>query len=331
MAALDRRTVLSGGLGLAATGLAGPAYAQAAFPNKQITIISPASAGSQSDVFARVLAAPMQQRFNVPVIVENRGGAGGATGTRAGVGAQPDGYTLIYGSSSGFIIAPQLRDPPLYVTPRDLIPVALTLGGPSIIVVQAKLPIKTPEELVAYLRANPGKLNLGSHGIGSFSHVAMEMFMAETGTRMAHVPFTGGGPLAQGFLTGTVDVVLFDVLSISPQVEAGSARVVAQVGEQRSPLYPNIPLVSEAVAPKVKADYWLGLFAPAKTPLDIVDRLHKESMEIMALPDNRERVRKASMQTPPLTRAAFTAKVDREWVEWGRVIKDRKLTVGGPK
>ena len=331
MKIVDRRITLRG-LAAAGAGLAMPhvARAQAAYPNKPITIYSPAAAGSQSDVFARVLAIPMQEKFKVPVVVENRGGAGGVIGTRAAVGAAPDGYALVFGSSSGFIVAPQLREPLPYMTPRDLAPIAMTLSGPSIITVQPKLGIKTGEELVAYLKANPGKLNLGSHGIGSFSHVAMEMFMAETGTSMAHVPFTGGGPLAQAFLSQTIDIALFDVLSIGPQVEAGTARVVAQVGEQRSPLFKDIPLVSETVAPKVKVDYWLGIFAPKATPEPILELLHKETMAIMATPDNVERVRKASMSTPPLTRAAFDAKVNSEWEAWGKVIRDRKLGgIGG--
>lgn len=326
MTIINRRTALAGiGATTAAGTFAKPSLAQAAYPNRQITIVSPAAAGSQSDVFARVLAAPLQQRLGVPVIVENRGGAGGIIGTRAGVSAQPDGYTLVYGSSSGFIIAPQLREPLPYVTPRDLTPIAITLGGPSIITVNAKLPIKTPQELVAYLKANPGKLNLGSHGVGSFSHVAMELFMGETGTQMAHIPFSGGGPLAAAFMSATVDIALFDVLSISPQVEAGTARVVAQVGEQRSPLFANVPLVSETVAPGVRADYWLGLFAPKGTPADIVERLHTETLAIMAQPDNKDRVAKASMLVTPLGLPAVNSKVNREWEDWGRVIRERKL------
>lgn len=326
MHCIDRRTTLKGLAGSGAT-LAMPAIAraQAPFPNKQITIISPAAAGSQSDVFARVLAIPMQEKFKIPVLVENRGGAGGVIGTRAAAAAAPDGYTLVFGSSSGYVVSPQLREPIPYVTPRDLTPVAQTLAGPSIITVQTKLGIKTAPELVAYLKANPGKLNLGSHGLGSFSHIAMEMFMAETGTSMAHIPFTGGGPLAQAFLAGTVDVVLFDVLSIAQQVEAGNARVVGQVGVQRSPLFKDIPLVSETVAPNVKVDFWLGLFAPKGTPEPVLDLLHRETMSIMATPENTERVRKASMMSPPLTRAQFNDKVNREWEEWGKVIRERKL------
>ena len=154
--------------------------------------------------------------------------------------------------------------------------------------------------------------------------------MAETGTSMAHVPFNGGGPLSQAFMSGTIDIALFDVLSIGPQVEAGNARVVAQVGYERSPLFADVPLVSEAIAPKVKVDYWLGLFAPAGTPADIADRLHKETTEIMAADDNRERVRKASMVTTPLTRAQFVEKVASEWESWGKVIRERKLGgIGG--
>ena len=322
MTIINRRTALAGiGATTAAGTFAKPALAQAAYPNRQITIVSPAAAGSQSDVFARVLAAPLQQRLGVPVIVENRGGAGGIIGTRAGVSAQPDGYTLVYGSSSGFIIAPQLREPLPYVTPRDLTPIAITLGGPSIITVNAKLPIKTPQELVASLKANPGKLNLGSHGVGSFSHVAMELFMGETGTQMAHIPFSGGGPLAAAFMSATVDIALFDVLSISPQVEAGTARVVAQVGEQRSPLFANVPLVSETVAPGVRADYWLGLFAPKGTPAPIVEQMSRAMAAALAEPAVRSRLTDLGLDPVGSTPPEFSAFFQSEILRWRELVR----------
>lgn len=321
---IDRRRALAALGGSLALG-SGTAAAQTDFPSRNITILAGVAPGSQTDVFARLLAAPLQQRLGKPVVIENRPGAGGLIGTQAAVRAPADGHTLLYGSNSPLIISPQLRDPIPYVTPRELTPVALTMSGPSIIVVKNDLPIRNAQELVAHLKANPGRLNLGSHGVGSFSHVAMELFMAETGTEMVHIPYNGGGPLTTAFLAGEVDVVLFDIFSILPHVRANRGRVVAQVGEQRSPLFSDIPLVSESIAPNVRADYWLGLFAPAGTPAPIIERLHAETRAIMDSAEHRTRVEQASMLTPPMTIAEVDAKVRREWDEWGRVIRQRNI------
>ena len=163
-----------------------------------------------------------------------------------------------------------------YNTPRDFAPIAFTLSGPSVLVVDPKLPVHTAAELIAYAKANPGKLNYGSHGAGSFTHVSTELFKSITGTDMVHVPFNGGGPLAIGFLSGQVQVVIFDLVSIQQHVKAGKARVIAQVGDQRSPLYPDIPLLSENVNPALATDFWMGMAAPAGTPQPIVDRLNRE-------------------------------------------------------
>src|SRR5262245_4502179 len=235
------------------------------YPNRQITILVAVAAGSQADQFARLIAEPLARKLGKPVVIENRPGGGQVTGVHAAAKSAPDGYTLIHGNLSGFIISPQLRDPVPYNTPRDLAPIALTLSGPSVLVVDPALPIHTAAELVAYTKANPGKLNYGSHGAGSFTHVSTELFKGITGTDMVHVPFNGGGPLAVGFLSGQVQVVIFDLVSIQQHVKAGKARVVAQVGDQRSPLYPDVPLLSENVNPALAADFWLGMAAPAGT------------------------------------------------------------------
>ncbi|MCK8786096.1 tripartite tricarboxylate transporter substrate binding protein [Roseomonas sp. NAR14] len=320
----DRRALLLGGACL----LAGAAArAQPGFPNRAITLIAPSAPGSQTDIFSRVLAEPLGRSLGRPVVVENRPGASGILGTLATVRAAPDGHTLVYNSNSGTAIAPQLRRPPPYVTPRDLTPVALTLSGPSVIVVGDAVEAATIEDFVATLRARPGRLNLGSHGVGSFSHVAMEMFMAETRTVLTHIPYNGGGPLGSALLAGDVQVALLDVMTARPLLAQGRGRVLAQVGERRSPLFPDVPLVSETVASSVNMDYWLGLFAPAATPPALVERLHAEVTAAMALPASRARVAEASMLPPAITLPALREKVAREWEEWGRVIRDRDIVV----
>ncbi|MGK7870994.1 Bug family tripartite tricarboxylate transporter substrate binding protein [Falsiroseomonas sp. E2-1-a20] len=317
---------------LAATGTmvaAAPfmARAQAGYPSRNLSLISPAAPGSQTDIFSRILAAPLGQRLGRTVVVENRPGAGGIVGTLATVRAAPDGHTILYASNSGFLISPHLRRPPPYNTPRDLEPIAITLSGPSVIVVNQNVAATTVEDFVSELRANPGKYNLGSHGVGAFSHVAMEMFMGQTRTEMVHLPYNGGGPLGAAFLAGDVHVALLDVLTARPLISSGRGRVLATVGERRSPIFPDAPLVSETVAPGLAMDFWLGLLAPAGTPTEIIERLHKEITEITRSDEIRGRAAEVSMLTEPLSLPALRAKVEREWEEWGRVIRDRNIGI----
>jgi len=297
------------------------------YPTRQITILVAVAAGSQADQFARLIAEPLSQKLGKPVVIENRPGGGQVTGVNAAAKAAPDGYTLIHGNLSGFIISPQLRDPVPYNTPRDFAPIALTLSGPSVLVVDPTLPIHNAAELIAYAKANPGKLNYGSHGAGSFTHVSTELFKGITGTDMVHVPFNGGGPLAVGFLSGQVQVVIFDLVSIQQHVQAGKARVIAQVGDQRSPLYPGVPLLSENVNPALAADFWLGMAAPAGTPQPIVDRLNREINAIINTPEFRAKGDAVSMYPQNLSPKQFSDKLAREWKQWGDVIRDKNLVV----
>jgi tripartite-type tricarboxylate transporter receptor subunit TctC len=303
------------------------AWAQSDYPNRPITIIVAVAPGSQADVFARLIADQLQQRLGKPVVVENRPGGGQVTGTGAAAKAAPDGYTLMHGNLSGLIISPQLRDPIPYNTPRDFAGVALTLSGPSVLVVDPALPVRNAAELIAYARANPGKLNYGSHGAGSFTHVSTELFKGITGTDMVHVPFNGGGPLTVGFLSGQVQVVIFDLVSIRAHEQAGKARVIAQVGDQRSPHYKDIPLLSETVNPALAADFWLGMAAPAGTPQPIVERLNREINAIVNTPEFKARGETASMYAQNRSTKEFNDKLAREWKLWGDVIRDKNLVV----
>jgi tripartite-type tricarboxylate transporter receptor subunit TctC len=319
---ITRRGALAAGAGLCVPWVA---RAQSGYPSRAVSIVAPTGPGGSPDIFARVIAEPLQRRLGRPFAVETRPGAGGIVGTQHVIRATPDGHTLLFASSSPMVVGPHLRRPVPYVTPRDLVPIVQTLAGPSIIVVGREIKANTIQELVTELRANPGKFNLGSHGIGAFSHVSMELFMAETRTEMVHVPFNGGALLAQGVMGGQVHVALFDVLNGAPLVRNGYGRALAQVGERRSPIFPDVPLVSETVAPAVNSDFWLGLFAPANTPAEIVAKLHGEVTEIMATPENRKRVADASMLAPDLTQAQFRAKVEQEWEAWGKLVRDRNI------
>ncbi|MPZ57779.1 MAG: tripartite tricarboxylate transporter substrate binding protein [Rhizobiales bacterium] len=304
-----------------------PAWGQSDYPSRNVTIIVSVSPGSQADMFARLIADQLSTRLGKPVIVENRPGGGQVVGGAAAAKANADGHTLFHGNLSGLIISPQLRNPQPYNTPKDFTPITLTFSGPSVLVVDPKLPIKDVKELIAYAKANPGKLNYGSHGAGSFTHVSTEMFKGITGTDMVHIPFSGGGPLTVGFLSGQVQVVIFDLVSVRAHVESGKARVIAQVGDQRSPLYPDVPLLSETLDPALATDFWMGMVAPAGTPPAVIARLNKEITEIVNIPNIKATGEAASMSPAPMPVKAFGDKLAKEWALWGKVIKDRNIQV----
>jgi tripartite-type tricarboxylate transporter receptor subunit TctC len=297
------------------------------WPARAITIIVPVAAGSQADVFARIIADKISPRLGVPVVIENRPGGGQVVGTSAALKAAPNGYTLLHGNLSSLIISPQLRNPAPYDTTKRAQAITMTMSGPSVLVVDPKLPIRTAKELIAYAKANPGKLNYGSHGAGSFTHVSSEMFKGITGTDMVHIPYAGGAKLSIGFLSGEVQVVIFDLVSIRPHVESGKARVIAQVGDRRSPIYPDIPLLSEAVDPALATDFWLGMVAPAGTPAPVVERLNKEITAALDSPEIKKRGEPASMSPAPTSAQAFNDRLAKEWALWGNVIKERNIQI----
>ncbi len=322
-----RRSVVAAVLAVATMPLAQPSWSQSAYPTRPITMIVPVGPGSQTDVFARMLAEQLHKRLGQPVVVENRPGGGQTTGVAAVSKAAPDGYTLIHGNLSGLIISPQLRNPPPYDTTKNLVPVAITYSGHNFLLVDPNLPVRTPAEFVAYAKANPGKLNYGSHGVGSFTHATFEMLRGIAGIDMVHIPYNGGGPLTVGFLSGQVQVMLLDLITAKPHIDSGKARNIGAVGNQRSPNFPDVPLLSETVDPAITADFWLGVAAPAGTPPAIVERLNKEINAIVNTPSFKERGAAASTIAQNLSVQEARDKVAREWGLWGKVIRDRKLTI----
>lgn len=298
-----------------------------AYPQRNVTIVVTVQAGSQADVFARTLAKHLTDRLGRAVVVENRVGGGQTTGAAAVARAAPDGHTLLYGNLSALGISPQLRSPPPYNVPKDFAAISFTVSGPSVLVVNPALPIKSAEDLVAYAKANPRKLTIGNHGAGSYSHVAMARFQNITGTDMVAVPYNGGGPLMNGFMTGSIDLALLDVVNARPQIEAGKARLIAQLGTKRSPLYGDVPLVSETVAPDLTSDFWLGVVAPAGTPTSIIARLNREIVAIMEMRSVIEQTEGAARYAATSSPEEFTKILNREWGYWGKVVRDNNLVV----
>ena len=308
-------------------GVVNAQTADASFPNRPISIVVPTGPSGQTDIFARLIAEHLRQRLGQPVVVDNKPGAGGSIAGRYLASRPADGYTLMYGSMSTIIIAPQLQQPLAYDSRTAFAPIALTQSGSTPMLVRADLPVGSAREMVEYAKRNPGKLNYGSQGMGSVGHLAMELFAGRTGISITHVPFNGTGAALVAMLGGQVDTVLADILTTRPHVQAGKLRYVSQLAAQRSPALPNTPTLAEELnIPELAMDFWLGAFAPAGTPEPIVQRLNREIAAVMNIPSVKERLEATTMVTPHMTPEQFAKQVASQWELWGKVIRDNNIT-----
>jgi tripartite-type tricarboxylate transporter receptor subunit TctC len=306
---------------------AAAAGAQDAFPSRPLTIVVPTGPSGQTDVFARLIAEQLRQRLNQPVVVENRPGAGGSLAGRYLASRPADGYTLMYGSMSTIIIAPHLQKPLAYDSTKAFVPVALTQSGSSPVVVRASLPVRSGRELVEYARQNPGKLNFGSQGIGSVGHLAMELLSSKADIKMTHVPYSGTGPALAALLGGQIDVVIADILTSRPHVQAGTLRYVSQMAMTRSRAIPEVPTLAEELKiQELAIDFWLGLFAPAGTPEPIVRRLNQEVAAVMQVASVKERLEATTMTTPAVAPEQFARMIAEQWEIWGKVVRDNNIS-----
>jgi tripartite-type tricarboxylate transporter receptor subunit TctC len=245
------------------------------YPERPIRIISPNPAGGSNDTIVRIVAAKMSTILDTPIIIDNRGGAGGKIGAEAVAHATPDGYTLLAGSVSTHSFAPVVAAKLNYDPIKDFEPISLIALVQNLLVVHPKLPATTVRELIALAKSQPGKLNYASGGPGSTSHFAVAMFIALAGIQndTVHVPFRGGGPAMTATIAGDTQFFFSPIAGMVPFVEAGSARPLAVSGDMRSPALPQVPTIGEAGMPRYKAVGWFGLMAPAGTPANIVSKL----------------------------------------------------------
>jgi len=307
--------------------LAGFAAAQEPFPSRTVTIVVPTGPSGQTDVFARLIAEQLRQRLNQPVVVENKPGAGGSLAGRYLASRPADGYTLMYGSMSTIIIAPHLQKPLAYDSTKAFVPVALTQSGSSPVTVRASLPVRSGRELVEYAKQNPGKINFASQGIGSVGHLAMELLSSKTDIKMTHVPYSGTGPALAALIGGQVDVVIADILTSRPHVQAGTLRYVSQMAMTRSRAIPDVPTLAEELkVPELAIDFWLGLFAPAGTPEAVVRRLNQEVTAVMQVPAVKDRLEATTMTTPAVSPEQFSRMIAEQWEIWGKVVRDNNIT-----
>ena len=320
-------------LGVAATAaafaglpLVALAQAGAAYPgDRPVTLIVPTAPGGTTDIAARMLADPLGKALGATVVVDNRGGASGAIAAVAVKNAAPDGHTLLMQYSGYHVITPAVSKTPLQWNAADLQPVANVLSAPQVVVVRAGLPVKTMAELIAYAKANPGKLTYASSGNGSLQHVTGAMLEQQAGIDMVHVPYKGTGPALQDLLGGQVDLTFGTAPPYMPHVQAGKLRALAVTGKARLPSLPAVPTAAEVGLPKLDATSWFAVFAPAKTPKPIVDRLARDIETLMATPAFRQKAAEQGAAADfmgPQKLADFSR---AELQRWAEVVKASKI------
>jgi tripartite-type tricarboxylate transporter receptor subunit TctC len=305
---------------IAALGLAGDAQAQANWPQRQVTIVVPFSAGGTTDMFARILAQGLQQKYGTPFVVENRAGAGGNVGAAMVARAAKDGNTLLVGTVSTHAINPFIYKNLQHDTEKDFQPVSLIARLPNMLVVNLKLPAKNVAELVDHLKKNEGKLSYGSSGAGTSTHLAAELFQLKTGTKMTHVPFRSSGDVMNALVGGHIDLAFDNITLAWPQVKAGTMRALAVTSPQPSATAPEVPPVASTL-PGFEATSWHGLFAPAGTPRPIVEALAGEVKRIFEQDDVRKTLNEVGAVPSPMTPEEFTQFITAERTKWQDVVK----------
>ena len=301
-----------------------PAFAQASWPDKPIRVIVPYAAGGATDAFARIVSGKLQEQLKTPVVVENRVGAGGNIGAETVARAAPDGYTVLF-NINGQAISPALYKHLSFDYDKDFIRVTQLVSTATILTVHPSLPVKTFQELVAYAKANPNKLNYGSTGIGNALHLTMELLKRETGTDIEMVPYRGDAPLLQSLIAGELQVALLPSSAAKAHLDAGAIRAVATMSAKRIPAFPDIPTVSEQGLPGFSSQGWMGLFLPARTPQPIVDRLAQESKKALASPEVGAMLTNFGLTPVGSTPQEFETvyRADREKFE--RIVREAKI------
>lgn len=314
-----RYTLAAFAAGVCAIATLPQAMAQT-WPDKAITFIVPFAAGGGTDAFARPLAAQLDRQLGKRILIENKAGAGGTVGASAAAKAPPDGYNFFVGAAH-HAIAPALYPKLDYDFLKDFIPVVLIARPPQVIVVNPdRVQAKTLNEFLAYLRANPGKLNYGSAGGGTTHHLAGELFKMMTKTDIMHVPYRGAGPAMQDLIAGHVPLVFDGMGSSAPQIKDGKLRALAVAAPKRVPAFPDLPTSAEAGLPGYEVSTWYGLFAPKGTPPDVIAQMTKAVQIAMQEPTIKETWEHNGTDVPDVSGEAFRTMVTSEVERWGRVV-----------
>jgi tripartite-type tricarboxylate transporter receptor subunit TctC len=324
----NRRHILNAGLGLGLAGLA-PLAARAddKFPSRPITLVVPFPPGGSVDIMARQYSEPLSRTLGVPIIVENRAGAGGSVGAQYVARAKPDGYTLVVSSQSSHLANP-LTQPKIGYDPiKDFENIAILGRQPNALVVHNSVPFKTFKEFIDYARKNPGKLNYGSGGVGSRGQLNVEMLKVSTGVFTTHIPYRGGTPLITGVLGNEVQFILDNLVIMLPHIQAGKVRALAVAADQRLPQLPDVPTLAEVGYPQLNLTSWTGLAAPGGTPEAIVQALHKAVRQVATSPAMLANLKDRGVIAPEeMTPAAFEKMMSERLVKFGDVVRKAGIT-----
>jgi tripartite-type tricarboxylate transporter receptor subunit TctC len=308
----------------AALFVASPAHAQSDYPNKPVKVVVTVPAGGGVDTVTRLVTERMRNVLGQPFVVENRGGAGGNIAADSVFQAPPDGYTLM-ASQPAPITTNVVLYKNLSFDPTAFEPVAIMSSAPNVLLVKGDFPAKTAQEFIAYVKANPGKLNYASQGPGTTSHLTAELFNKLAGTKLQHVPYKGTGPALNDLVAGHVDLIFMQYEAAIKLHEGGRARILAVTTEKRIPSLPDIPTMGEVGLKDFISDTWNAISAPPKTPAPIVAKLNKAVNDVMKMPEVQEQYKKMGLQVGGGTPQDMAKIVKTDTVRWGEVIKEANI------
>jgi tripartite-type tricarboxylate transporter receptor subunit TctC len=313
-----------------AVGLAAALAAQAAlaqpYPSKPVRLVVTYPPGGSSDLMARILGQKLSELWGQPVIIESKPGAAGSIGMDYAAHQPPDGYSFVIGNLGPVTVNPLLSKVP-YDVERDFIAVSLISTGPNILVVNPATPVRTLEELIAYARANPGKMNFGSSGAGSVAHLAGEMFKNIAKLDITHIAYKGGILAVQDLVAGHVQLVFSDALPAMQFIKSGRLRALATTGPERSPSLPDIPTCVESGVPGLVAVNWWGVLLPAGTPRAVVQKFHADIVKVMKDADLKERFAQLGVDAVSSSPEDFSAFMRAEAIKYAKLIKEADIKI----
>ena len=313
------RRAAIGAIALAAATLSLGAAAQA-YPTKPITIVVPFSAGGTTDILARLVGQYLTTELGQPVVVDNKAGAGGNIGGALAAKAPADGYTLFMGTVGTHAINAALYKKMPFDHVKDFAPLSRVANVPNLLVSHPSQPFKTVPEMIAYAKANPGKINFGSPGNGASPHLSGELFKSMAKVELTHIPYKGSAPAVSDLLGNQIAIMFDNMPSVIPHVRSGKLRAIAISTAKRSPELPDVPTIAEAGVPGYEAVSWFGLFAPAATPKPVLDKLSAALSKVLANPEVQKKISAQGGETVNETPAQFAAFIRSETTKWGKVL-----------
>jgi tripartite-type tricarboxylate transporter receptor subunit TctC len=291
------------------------------YPNRTITLVIPFAPGGSTSIVGRVIADKMSQLLGQSIVVDNRPGAGGTVGTKYVAKSDPDGYTILLGYTGTLAIGPSLYKDVGYDPRKDFAPIGMIGNAPSALVVHTSFPAKTVAELIAYAKANPGKVNFGSAGVGSVNHITGEYFARTAGITLVHIPYKGTGPALTDLLGGHIPMALAPIPATNPNVAAGLLRALAVTGKTRNSLMPDVPTLAESGFPGFEASLYYGLVAPPGTPRPVIDKLNAELRAALASDEVKKQLAQDGTEITPDTPEDYAAFIDKDEKKWSELVK----------